>query len=148
VESLDTKVGILGTPWYIAPEILSTGKNYSTASDIYATGMVLWEIFEDNNKPGLVDASQTNYFAFWKKVVDEKLRPPFRNIPIYDIQKLINQMWDQDATKRPDCELITQKFADIIKNAYSSIHVTENPQISILVDSLTTTPIIVPTIKL
>jgi len=142
VESLDTRVGILGTPWYIAPEIISTGKNYSKASDIYATAVVIWEIFEDNNNPSMMDVSQTNYFVFWKKVVDESFRPPF-NTTQSDLKELITQMWDKDVSKRPDCDVIHAKLTEI-KNACTSAQaVVDKAQLAVIVGSLTSeTPVL------
>jgi serine/threonine-protein kinase len=43
-----TKAGTLvGTPAYIAPEVLQGGRNLSTSADVFAFGVIAWEVLAD-----------------------------------------------------------------------------------------------------
>src|SRR5688572_809699 len=86
---------IYGVIPYIAPEILR-GKEYTTASDIYSFGMIMWELI-------------TGRMPFWDQNNDIELvinicenhRPPIiKNTPKGYIE-LMQKCWDSDSKKRP-----------------------------------------------
>ena len=94
------QTGTIGTASFIAPEILKENK-YSKSSDVYAFGMLVYEIME---KQFPFDGIQ-NILIEYKVSVEEK-RPEFKiQIPkIYE--NLIKSCWNQDPNKRPSFDEI------------------------------------------
>src|SRR6266498_1289029 len=87
---------IYGVISYIAPEILQ-GKEYTTASDIYSFGMIMWELM-------------TGRMPFWDKIQDTELvieicdglRPPTAIVHAPEgYVELMQECWNSDPNKRP-----------------------------------------------
>lgn len=94
---------IKGTPIYIAPEIWKKYE-YSKAGDVYAFGMIVYEIIT-NEKP----FSEVNIFQILSMVASG-YRPKFVNpIPPAYCQ-LIESCWSEDPKNRPTFSLITEKL--------------------------------------
>lgn len=100
-----TKILLQGTPYYVAPELyLSKGKitPYSPASDVYAYGVILYDIF----------VGEEPYPSEWcgheiLRKIGRGERPTIpQTCPVKD---LIPKCWNQDPFKRPsDKELILE----------------------------------------
>ncbi|EXX50837.1 Bck1p [Rhizophagus irregularis DAOM 197198w] len=105
----DNSGEIYGIIPYIAPEIFQ-GHKYTTASDIYSFGMIMWE-FMTGRRP------------FWDQIHDidliisicNGLRPPISttNIP-KDYINLMKKCWHSDPNKRPTASSILKEL-DYIK---------------------------------
>ena len=98
-----------GTPNYMAPELLG-GKPYNEKVDVYAFGLVLWEMLArevpfDGMLPGDIKAA----------VVDNKERPAMPLSCPRSVQRLIAECWDQDPNVRPGFEAIIERCQDLIK---------------------------------
>ncbi|CAI2177236.1 18417_t:CDS:2 [Funneliformis geosporum] len=87
---------IYGIIPYVSPEALQ-GKKYTTASDIYSFGMIMWEYM-------------TGRRPFWDRAHDTELiidicdglRPPTSNINAPEgYIELMKECWDPDQSKRP-----------------------------------------------
>src|SRR6266542_2165282 len=100
---------IYGIISYMAPEILQ-GKEYTTASDIYSFGMIMWELI-------------TGRMPFWDQNNDIELiikicknfRPPIiKNTP-KGYNELMQECWDSDPNKRPTTFDILEKLINIEK---------------------------------
>src|SRR6266542_6471964 len=100
---------IYGVISYMAPEILQ-GKDYTTASDIYSFGMIMWELI-------------TGRMPFWDQNNDIELiikicknfRPPIiKNTP-KGYNELMQECWDSDPNKRPTTFDILEKLINIEK---------------------------------
>src|SRR5688572_14069079 len=107
IESTDNNE-VYGIVSYMDPEILR-GNKYTTASDIYSFGMIMWELM-------------TGRVPFWDQDDDMKLsieicnglRPPIvTNAPDGYIG-LMQECWHADPNKRPT--------SDYLKNELSSIY--------------------------
>jgi len=120
----------VGTPCYMAPEVLEGAVNFLTDSlkrvDIYACSLVFWEIItrwkdESNNlevnsyklpyeeevglKPTLEDIQ--------KIVCQQKKRPqisPACRSALSQIVDTIEECWDQDADARPSASCIVERL--------------------------------------
>ncbi|PKY23910.1 kinase-like protein [Rhizophagus irregularis] len=104
----DNSGEIYGIIPYIAPEIFQ-GHKYTTASDIYSFGMIMWE-FMTGRRP------------FWDQNHDidliisicEGLRPPITTIIPKDYINLMKKCWHSDPNKRPTASSILKEL-DYIK---------------------------------
>ena len=95
--------GIKGTCLYIAPEVYKT-KESTKSSDVYAFGMILYEIIEGKNPFKKLDT-----FNIWMKVTNSQ-RPLFEK-PINEAyHNLIERCWDQDPDARPTFDEIVDEL--------------------------------------
>ncbi len=100
---------IYGVISYVAPEILQ-GKEYTTASDIYSFGMIMWELI-------------TGRLPFWDQNNDLELiikisknfRPPIIQNTPKSYNELMQECWDSDPNKRPTTSDILEKLIIIEK---------------------------------
>jgi serine/threonine protein kinase len=95
---------IFGVLPYMAPEILR-GKPYTTATDIYSFGMIMWEM--TSGIPVFNDYIHDSNFA--KKVCDG-LRPEIIEGTIPEYADLVKKCWDNDPEKRPTVEELKNFF--------------------------------------
>ncbi|MGB0715808.1 MAG: serine/threonine-protein kinase [Phycisphaerae bacterium] len=99
-EVLKEEIGA-GTPAYMAPEQI-TGKEVSTRSDIYALGLVLYEIF--CGKP----AFDAESFAGYRQL-HQQSRPKAPSDMVHDIdadvERVIMRCLSKDPSERPDSVL-------------------------------------------
>jgi len=97
---LTQSVQLVGTPFYMAPET-ANNLSYSTASDMYALGIIIYEIFEQKIPYSDYDFSNQNPISILNNILQRNLRPKFNaNINI-SLKDLIEKLWDQDIEKRP-----------------------------------------------
>jgi sterile alpha motif and leucine zipper containing kinase AZK len=91
----------IGTLQWTAPELLRLGR-HTTKSDVYALGIVLWELA--SGEIPFKGASESIINAFVK--AGDRLEIP-RDTPV-EFAALITQAWAQDPLQRPSCqEMIT-----------------------------------------
>jgi serine/threonine protein kinase len=95
----------LGTPHWMAPEVLAKGSNYTSKVDVYAFGIVLWELATGETPYHGMDSN-----AITKEVKDHDLRP---GLPL-DLNPamcdLITQCWDRNPDVRPTFDEIVRRF--------------------------------------
>ena len=100
-----TKSGIMtvcGTPSWVAPEIFR-GERYTAKIDIYSFGVVLWELFSFSKPYQDKETMELPYL-----VGKQGLRPPpLAHVP-KALQDLMARCWEEDSTKRPDCQMIME----------------------------------------
>lgn len=102
----------LGTPYYMAPELLENSNDYSFPTDVYAYGIFVYKFFVPNFKldNNLVIKTERQLFnAICNRV---RYKKPTIQLLTESIWKLINDCWDQNSTKRPTFEQITQRLSD------------------------------------
>src|SRR6266498_2019639 len=100
---------IYGVISYMAPEILQ-GKDYTTASDIYSFGMIMWELitgrmpfWDQNNDPELIIKIYKDF------------RPPIIKSAPKGYVELMQQCWDSDPNKRPTTVDIHETLINITR---------------------------------
>jgi len=100
---------IVGTPIYLASEIVLESKPYTEKSDIYAVGIILWEIFENNPQPFSMYPNLTtlNALSMAIQIQTQNLRPIFETITEVNLQNLIYSLWDRDPNKRPELKAVS-----------------------------------------
>ena len=92
---------IKGVMPYLAPELLNGRGSYSQATDIYAFGIIMWEISSAEKPFGEVDHDLQLALSIVKGLRPEitKDTPPF-------YRDLLEKCWHPDPTKRPTAKEI------------------------------------------
>lgn len=115
----ESKDSVKGTPIYMAPEILAKflGQNfcYSSASDVYAAALVIWQIFSRKSD---VFKIYPNVTSFAHAVVRENCRakmPSPTKCP-EPIARLITWGWAQEREKRPTPKQMEAHLLEHYKN--------------------------------
>jgi len=99
---------LVGTPFYIAPEVADK-LHYSFASDYYALGFILWELFTQRipyyNLPEY-QSSLGRPLLLLNVIHKNVERPPFDEILNYPtLIECIKQLWDKDVENRKSIKL-------------------------------------------
>jgi serine/threonine protein kinase len=113
----------VGTPYYLAPEIWRE-KKYSKESDIWALGVILYELlhykkpFPANDKDELIEKVYNKPF--------NKIRSGIST----PLQHLINIMLKKDPTKRPSIEeiIMSDEFQNITSKQRINLPLQLNKQ--------------------
>jgi hypothetical protein len=95
----------LGTPHWMAPEVLAKGSNYTSKVDVYAYAVVLWELATCETPYHGMDAT-----TITREVQHRDLRPalpPDLNPAMCD---LITQCWDRNPDLRPTFDEVVRRF--------------------------------------
>ena len=104
---------VVGTPVYMSPEVLVPKGIYDRKADIYALGIMIWEMWYE------IDAAehiqQRLYTSLEKAVCEDGLRPSMsmNHKPDEYWQGLITACWDKDPKVRPeatDVKVFFEKF--------------------------------------
>jgi serine/threonine protein kinase len=93
---------------YIAPEVIM-GKKTTFASDIYAIGILMWEI--SSGQPPFVNYEHNYDLAM--KIVNG-MRPKVVPGTPLKYKKLMEQCWDADSTKRPDSNTLEDEMKKLL----------------------------------
>jgi GAF domain-containing protein len=113
----------VGTPMWMAPEIIM-GKKYTEKADVYAFGIILWELltrlepYEDKEPMQIV-----------VQVVNEGLRPMMtREFDHSPLAPLIRDCWAANPDERPSFEIIAERLQSMInKHKTSFLNDLGNP---------------------
>ena len=97
----------VGTPHWMAPEMLMSSGGYGNKVDVYAYGILLWEILtEQLPYQGM---SQSEIIA---SVLMRNARPKMPNSVPRELETLITDCWAKEPSQRPSFEEIVQRFQD------------------------------------
>ena len=95
----------VGTPHWMAPELLDNSSGYDNKIDVYAYGIVCWELL----------TSQLPYYGLQAtqviaQVMVNDIRPPLPKNVSPPVKNLIEQCWARDPKARPTFNQILQRF--------------------------------------
>lgn len=117
-ESLREKEKANGTPLWMAPEVLS-GKEFTEKCDVYAFGIVVWELFTEMEP----FSNHKNLKQFKEAVCDRHERPMINQDMLTtkqltnDLVTLIRSCWDKEESDRPMMrDIIPQLIKILITN--------------------------------
>lgn len=112
----------LGTPYWMAPELLSTDTAYDNKVDVYAYAIVLWEIV--TTKSPYQGISPAQIIA---QVLANDKRPPVPTNCNDEFKDLIQKCWARDPETRPSFNQVIKLFSerDILINGADADEVRE-----------------------
>ncbi|XP_033744460.1 uncharacterized protein LOC117330353 [Pecten maximus] len=99
----------VGSPVYMAPEVLNSQGVYDRKADIYSLAIIIWEMWYG------VDAAthiQQQLFGTLEKAVKQGLRPSLSmcHKPPEDWERIIKRSWDYDPKLRPEASELKDFF--------------------------------------
>ena len=102
--TLQSNAGFKGTPLFQSPELMEDVTMYSEASDVYAFGLIVYEIVDGLRKPETRTAFKYNCDVIngW--------RPPFRKQISESYKELITACWNGSPDLRPTFQEIVEKL--------------------------------------
>jgi len=125
----DTLSKLRGTYAYTAPE-LYYHQNYTTKSDIYSVGIIIWEIvFRIITKTHQNPFDEFTYIKYPIQIVHQaalkNLRPTLpENVP-EPIANIIKQCWQDSPENRPNCPQLIEKLnlcqLEYVRNKTSNV---------------------------
>ena len=93
----------LGTMQWVAPELLTTGNQYNQSVDVYAFGVILWELMTSQNPfNGMRPIQIANVVLRYNQ------RPEIPETMPEKLKNLTKQCWAQDAKERPTFKQIRE----------------------------------------
>jgi len=97
------KVGVTGTPYWMAPELLSHQSSNNTATDVYSFGVILYELYSRKDP-----YAGEIFTEVLKMVVDPVIckRPPVPTSCPQQVRDMMNECLKHDPKQRP-------RFADL-----------------------------------
>ncbi|RHZ82921.1 hypothetical protein Glove_103g23 [Diversispora epigaea] len=114
---------IYGNLPYIAPEVYC-GQIYTTKSDIYSIGILMWEVITGETPYG--DHEHNSDLAF---AIASGYRPKiYENIPL-EYATLMKQCWDANPDNRPVVIVISNKMKLLVKSLYEEMDKQQEPTI-------------------
>lgn len=99
----------IGTPLYMAPELFNDEENYGTAVDVYAFGMIAFEIVT-GNVPYSENGNEISFKKLINNVMTGKL-PTFTKGVTEKMKDLISRCLSHDPNFRPSFEDIFNELA-------------------------------------
>ena len=103
-----------GTFAYCAPEVYF-GNQFSTKSDVFSIGVVLWELVTRMLK-NVYERPYQEYpnlrfdFQIIIQTAKNKLRPTIKDTCPESFVELIKQCWSHEAAERPTCKEVSEKL--------------------------------------
>jgi hypothetical protein len=111
---------IRGTMAFLAPEIFAGGE-FSPASDVYACGILMWEIATrcaDGQLPAHPFASFANLrkdFQILMHVSKKNLRPPIGSTMPPELSSIVTRCWSASAAERPGADAVARELRDLFQ---------------------------------
>ncbi|KAI5539558.1 protein kinase protein [Trichomonas vaginalis G3] len=106
VDSFEPSTGMIGTPQWMAPEVMMCSPMYDNKVDVYSFGIVLWEML--TNQPPYAGIPVQRLPTL---IVKNEYRPEIPEGTPPALAGLIKDCWSSDPTKRPS-------FAEILTKLY------------------------------
>jgi len=118
-KSMNLTKGV-GTPIFMAPEILSGSQNYAESCDVYSFGVMMCHV-ANNELPYSHDRRFDSSYQFVQKVIGG-MRPELK-VPdlAEDYKKLMSSCWDKNPQARPPFSDISDMLEDMFFAERSSL---------------------------
>jgi len=99
--------GLIGTPSWMAPEVLLSYHNYDEKVDVYSFAIILWELL--TGSPPFKNTSPSELCNF---VAERGGRLPIPENTPKKLSNLIQKCWDQDPSHRPSMDKVVQMLLE------------------------------------
>ena len=99
-----------GSRRYMAPEAARAGVRYNHQVDVYAFGIVLWQVC--SLKKPYADLDKEHHYIH---VVLGGVRPKLEGWWPKSLQNLLRRCWDENATERPDMKQVVRLLESVVK---------------------------------
>lgn len=99
----------VGTPLYMAPELIDENSNYDLSVDVYSFAFIAYEIVT-GKVPFSELGNNINFFQLSKKILNGT-RPEFTDAVNEKMRNLISLCWSGDAKERPSFETIFKEMS-------------------------------------
>jgi len=109
-ESLIDRGGAVGTPLYMAPEVMD-GAPFTEKSDVYSFGLVLWALL--SNQPPFGELEQLSNDSFADSVCSGH-RPEIPADSPPPLRRLITECWADEPADRPTASIVSDALEDIV----------------------------------
>ncbi|KAI0219135.1 hypothetical protein L0F63_002217 [Massospora cicadina] len=103
-----------GTPNWQAPEVWAKRPSYTEKVDVYAVGLIFWEILQWGAEPyPYWDIPEPDLVAV---VGGRRRRPSLTNLSNYprELITLVVRMWDHDPAKRPSMGVVIEELVQYL----------------------------------
>ncbi|KAG0243888.1 hypothetical protein BGW41_001077 [Actinomortierella wolfii] len=103
-----------GTPNWQAPEFWTSNPSYTEKVDVYACGLIYWEILSWSEL-GYPYHHLTEH-QLYEAVRDREERPPLEKLRKYpqSLLALIQEMWRKDPKRRPSMSHVVERLAEYL----------------------------------
>eukprot|EP00980_Cylindrotheca_fusiformis_P023385 scaffold10429_cov126-Cylindrotheca_fusiformis.AAC.16 len=120
------KNGLSGTPFWMAPEYLRRKTEYTTSCDIYAFGMIMYEIYSRK-----IPYEGQNPKKILRKVCDPRInyRPSAPKTCPRRMTEIMQKCWSSDPFFRPVAKDLDLGFGDMSINDAEPIVAEVNPRL-------------------
>ncbi|RHZ59650.1 hypothetical protein Glove_362g57 [Diversispora epigaea] len=108
---------IYGNLPYIAPEVIC-GEVYTTKSDIYSMGILMWEVITGETPFDDYDYEHDSELAI---DIVKGCRPKIYKCIPREYATLMEQCWDANPDNRPDAYTICKKMGSLLKPLYNEM---------------------------
>ncbi|OHT03478.1 TKL family protein kinase [Tritrichomonas foetus] len=95
----------VGTPYWMAPELLGTSSSYDSKIDVYSYGIMLWEMLTHETPYDTKDPK-----TIINQVLANDIRPPLPDNMNSNLRDLIEACWDRLPERRPTFDQILKYF--------------------------------------
>ncbi|KAF9896093.1 hypothetical protein BX616_008153 [Lobosporangium transversale] len=104
-----------GTPNWQAPEFWTSKPRYTEKVDVYACGLIFWEILSWAEL-GYPYHNLTEH-QLYEAVRDKEVRPPLDRLRKYpqSLLILIQDMWRKDPRRRPSMSYVVDRLAEYLQ---------------------------------
>ena len=106
---------VYGNLPYMAPEVIS-GKEYTYASDIYSTAIIMWEI--SSGQPPFINYEHDYYLAM---DIINGMRPKIVPETPSEYKKLMKQCWNANPLERPNIDMLWDEIIKLNKYYYQNM---------------------------
>ena len=106
-----TMTSNIGTPLYMAPEILSGVGHYSQKADVYSYGILMVSLW--NQKPPYYEMNVSDTSALFKSISEKGLRPSIQSECPQSYFNLASACLQSDPHSRPSFDEISSTVFEV-----------------------------------
>lgn len=129
-----SKTAFVGTPKYMAPELLQCQKDYNSSVDVYAFGVMAYEIVT-GQEPYTKNGEHLTFQTILNKVVYNNEMPEYPDDVSIQMRCLINSCLNKNSCDRPPFDFIYSQLSSQELN-FLDVHESDKQEILNYIDLL------------